>query len=369
MVASSDCSVSHEEEEEENETSDEELETWRPGMSAYCTFVLGGTFRAAHVIVVEPGVTQTVVAAPLDCTIAASGGFLAADGVCERGDQQSFQCSCIGSSDTCKVVFHTVSSEALLMNSLPECCDFGTDGGKRARPTTRSVVTTYYGKAEEKSYRIQTCSGDAVETKFYDEVRIADNSAAFLSNSVLLIPDFLTRAECQMLIDVAEQHMDAASVEVKPLNRLPTCDLGVDADAFVASVLQDRVLPFFEQELPHVAEKLFGRAVGLKGMEFSFSPNEPAVNRYITGGEFMVHHDAYSVTVNVLLSEPECFVGGGTAFWPQHQAEKTDTCTCAPVLVRPRRGTAVIFNGEVEHSGRQVESGIRHLFVASFHLS
>jgi len=170
-----------------------------------------------------------------------------------------------------------------------------------------------------------------------------------------------------MLVAAAEGRITGLAGKEQPLWRLPVGDLGAQAAQLSAKILHDRVLPFFEQHLPHVAQELFGRASELADLSFSFSPSEPAVNRYMTGGEFLVHHDAYSVTVNVLLSEPGSFVGGGTAFWSQDQA--VISSAGPSVLLRPRQGTAAIFNGNVEHAGRPVESGIRHLYVASFHLS
>ena len=64
--------------------------------------------------------------------------------------------------------------------------------------------------------------------------------------------------------------------------------------------------------------------------------------------------------MNVLLSEPKAFRGGGTAFWPRDAHDA--------VLLRPRQGSALLFNGHVTHAGRAVAKGIRHTFVASFSL-
>mmetsp|Transcript_158831 Transcript_158831/g.509218 ORF Transcript_158831/g.509218 Transcript_158831/m.509218 type:complete len:182 (-) Transcript_158831:13-558(-) len=172
-------------------------------------------------------------------------------------------------------------------------------------------------------------------------------------------------------IRIASEAFALASLEtpeVDPgLQRLQVCYLSSEAQELSRSILHDRVLPFLEKQLPCVAEGLFGQASGLGDMAFSFSPKEPAVNRYEVGGEFKVHCDAYSVTVNVLLSDPGDFIGGGTAFWPQDVAGTEDDGD-EMLLLRPRQGTGVLFNGSVMHSGRQVESGLRHLYVASFHL-
>ena len=51
------------------------------------------------------------------------------------------------------------------------------------------------------------------------------------------------------------------------------------------------VLPFLEQHLPAFAQESFGKSSGLRDMDFEFSPLEPAVNRYETGGK--VQEDAF----------------------------------------------------------------------------
>jgi predicted 2-oxoglutarate/Fe(II)-dependent dioxygenase YbiX len=93
---------------------------------------------------------------------------------------------------------------------------------------------------------------------------------------------------------------------------------------------------------------------------------EPAVNRYDVGGFFQPHQDEFSLTVNILLSDPNAFTGGGTAFYAQNNAHtKDDTPT---IRIEPQQGTAVVFNGEVWHEGLPVKTGVRHLYVASFDL-
>ena len=37
-------------------------------------------------------------------------------------------------------------------------------------------------------------------------------------------------------------------------------------------------------------------------------------------------------------------------------------------VLRPRQGSALLFNGHVSHAGRAVAQGIRHGYVASFSL-
>ena len=62
------------------------------------------------------------------------------------------------------------------------------------------------------------------------------------------------------------------------------------------------------------------------------------------------------------------FEGGGTSFWH----ESIDRGDAEPdhnmIHINPPRGTAVLFHGNVQHAGRNVLSGIWHLYVASFSL-
>lgn len=215
----------------------------------------------------------------------------------------------------------------------------------------------------------------------YEEVKLDSFSSPFVHNSILMVPDMLTSEECASLMQTVDSHLEAGGAwrgqdeaylpgteadKEAALKRVWISDLEEDTQEFTASIITDRVLPIFEQQLPDVAIELFGRSSDLAEMEFTFSPGEPAINRYTKGGEFKRHRDRFSLTVYVTLSEESAYVGGGTAFWAQDpESEDSDEHTA---VVRASQGGAVIFNGDVQHSGLPVESGIRHLFVASFHL-
>eukprot|EP00931_Biecheleriopsis_adriatica_P098130 TRINITY_DN72021_c0_g1_i1.p1 TRINITY_DN72021_c0_g1~~TRINITY_DN72021_c0_g1_i1.p1 ORF type:complete len:252 (-),score=40.23 TRINITY_DN72021_c0_g1_i1:21-776(-) len=218
------------------------------------------------------------------------------------------------------------------------------------------------------------------EARCFEEVRLNGLSTPFLHNSVIFVPDMMTVEECNALIDAVDSHLDSGGAWIPQdkaydcsdeskevaLNRVRTSDLGVKAEEMISSLITERVLPFFEQQLPDVALELFGQSSDLAELEFSFSPGEPAINRYTKGGEFRPHRDRYSITVYVTLSEESSYSGSGTAFWPQ-DAESEESPEPA-VTIRPSQGGAVIFNGDVLHAGLPVESGVRHLFVSSFHL-
>lgn len=360
---------------------------WKPGMVAYCSLVARGVARAAKVLVVKSEYCQTVVAAPALCALVHSGLWA------ERHDvlvQPIYQCACSDAGASCSVVFHSIDTRALFAAALPLAVEFRTLDDDHSEPTGESVLAVFYGEAGEQSDLIQTLSAIS-DGKCYYEVRLADGSFPFLRNSVLLVPDLLTKEQCHILMDAADHHIEAvangslendcdetpnlyvprkrpawlALADSQSRHRLCVSKLGSQVEALSSTILLDRLLPFFEQHLPEVAQALFGQNSGLKEMRFSFSPGEPAVNRYTEGGEFRIHTDKLSVTLNVLLSEPGAFLGGGTAFWSQDNAAHDLN---QAVLLKPRQGTGVVFNGDVRHSGGVVESGTRHLYVASFHL-
>lgn len=215
----------------------------------------------------------------------------------------------------------------------------------------------------------------------YEEVKLATDTKPFLKNSVILVHDVASSDECTALVNAfdeyiagngpwlaQEQECVCPSGDAEPaLKRVRICDLGASVQELASKLLQERVLNSVEQHLPTVAEQLFGQSADLKQMSLSFSSGEPAINRYTQGGEFKRHRDHFSMTVYVTLSAEDAYLGGGTGFWPQDDESEEKSEPVA--VVRARQGTAVLFNGDVEHAGMPVESGVRHLFVASFHLS
>eukprot|EP00931_Biecheleriopsis_adriatica_P047639 TRINITY_DN27478_c0_g1_i1.p1 TRINITY_DN27478_c0_g1~~TRINITY_DN27478_c0_g1_i1.p1 ORF type:complete len:368 (-),score=68.67 TRINITY_DN27478_c0_g1_i1:72-1175(-) len=339
----------------------------RTGTLGYCRFVVRGVAKTAQVRAVEVGLRQTVVAAPVECAVGASGAWADADELEHLG----FTCACTEAGSTCRVVFHSVDSDEVSHEEPSSGTFFRFEAcGRHLQPTTRSLLSAYHGVAQERAKRIQAEGGSSWSAEGCFEVRIAESSSLFVKNSVILIPDLLTQEECSLLKESAERQSSqvADSCSGNFLQRISVRDLEPEVQELSTLALKLRVLPFFEHHLPEVARGLFGRSSGLKEMDFKYHSLEPAVNRYRTGGEFQVHTDDFSVTVNVLLSDLEDFTGSGTAFWP------SDT-TCAeagnvdPLILHPRKGTAIIFNGNVVHCGKAVESGLRHVYVASFNLS
>jgi hypothetical protein len=149
------------------------------------------------------------------------------------------------------------------------------------------------------------------------------------------------------------------------------------ADAVCEAILL-RVFDLISTELQAVASLQFGLGTDscqttlaelYAADELQWAAREPAVNVYSRGGEFRPHKDHQSLTVLVPLSSPEDFEGGGTGFWsPELETGRTvDAQVDAPaVVLRPARGTAMLFGGDVTHGGMQLLAGSRVVFVASF---
>mmetsp|Transcript_23618 Transcript_23618/g.26933 ORF Transcript_23618/g.26933 Transcript_23618/m.26933 type:complete len:81 (+) Transcript_23618:548-790(+) len=71
------------------------------------------------------------------------------------------------------------------------------------------------------------------------------------------------------------------------------------------------------------------------------------------------------MTILIPLSSNDAFGGGGTAFWSQDSrgGHRIDPPS---IVMKPERGTAMLFVGHVTHAGLPVDWGERQVFVASF---
>ena len=198
----------------------------------------------------------------------------------------------------------------------------------------------------------------------------ADESEPPLHNTILMIPGVFSSAECSLLIDETDKLLcenyrkDTYGDEsVSPsTRRVSVCDMSTKARNLSHAVLKERVLPALEHQHPELLRRLL--LANWRDFGFDWASDEPTVNKYIVGGEFEPHEDGYLLTVIILLSPEDSFEGGGTSFFSTSDAENADK-----VVVRPPRGMAVCFNGDVTHGGSPVTSGTRYLYVASFDLS
>ena len=228
----------------------------------------------------------------------------------------------------------------------------------------------------------------------HDEVRLAPRSQLVARNSIVLVPNLVSHTECVALVCEVDSRYDEAwhrPEGVTPLERYPIGTLSELAQATFETILRERLLPFISAELPAVEAAIrarsqvseASRSKPLCGLDFKYSDNEPAINRYSEGGQFDAHTDNHALTINVLLdADVDAFRGGGTEFWREHASASaicgddsgapSDASQNEPrgavVRVEPTAGVGVVFNGSVRHCGRVVTRGVRHLLVASFNI-
>ena len=224
-------------------------------------------------------------------------------------------------------------------------------------------------------------------------------------DSVLVLPDVGAAAECEAVARACAPALDGGQSLVRlpnaaaaalaaeaedafawepdagaPLSRLPP-----EADGLCGAILR-RALARVDEALAPVAVSQFGtaRVADLYDAgELEFSEREPAVNVYGEGGEFHPHCDHQGLTVLVPLSEGHG--GGGTGFWardadpPEGSEEAWDddddreeaevarrSAEPPATVLRPARGSALLFSGDVLHAGLPVARGSRVMLVASF---
>ena len=226
--------------------------------------------------------------------------------------------------------------------------------------------------------------------------------------SVIVLPGIATHAECKTLSDAAsllvrEAHHASAADAASPLPtmvRLPAVRPGTrsasppfadpcstaaltDSEDVLSHALFARVLRRLDGQFPTLVSSLFGDG-SLGGMhaadELAFSVNnglsEPAVNVYGKGGLFNVHSDGEALTVLIALSDPAEFAGGGTGFWAPprwrsrwsdfHEGTSDEMLEAPRLVLRPPRGSVLLFGGCVQHAGMAVDSGTRCMLVGSF---
>eukprot|EP00908_Phaeocystis_cordata_P020731 Transcript_32388.p1 GENE.Transcript_32388~~Transcript_32388.p1 ORF type:complete len:365 (+),score=129.85 Transcript_32388:150-1244(+) len=172
-------------------------------------------------------------------------------------------------------------------------------------------------------------------------------AATALANgeSVLLVPDVASSAECDAIVQACLPALD----DGQSLIRLPSiaaaelaaaageqdafagdpgadaslCRLPAEADSICTAILR-RVFATIDEQLPHVAVSQFGTArlsELVAAGELEFAAREPAVNVYSAGGNFPPHEDHQGLTVLVPLSDHG---GGGTGFWVGEREEEEE---------------------------------------------
>jgi hypothetical protein len=213
-------------------------------------------------------------------------------------------------------------------------------------------------------------------------VAIGPNSAPLTHNSVLVVPAVLTHTECDQLVRAADRWLDSGAEdegclrggdEQEPLRRVRVSRMDASARALVERVLKGQVLPLLEAELPAAAQALFGDGAPLCEMAIRFAAAEPVVSRYTAGGALFPHEDLEALTVLIPLSSHGAYEGGGTAFWadgcarhPDGHPECGTPVELPSCVLKPPRGSAMLYGGDLLHAAAEVTSGVRHICVCSF---
>ena len=205
------------------------------------------------------------------------------------------------------------------------------------------------------------------------------DSLPIVHNSILLLPELVSDHEAQLLAKIADtspRYIDNDGYFAN-MSRVRVCDMKLHGQQLVTQIIH-RVLEFLVAVLPATTLKLFNDCTSnanLAAKQFTFSDDEPSVNIYTLGGEFGTHNDGHELTVNVHLDPPSSFTGGGTDFFAKPgeqgcadrpQSERRESTS--QVWIQPPQGMVALFNGKLQHRGRVVQSGIRHILVASFTL-
>lgn len=219
--------------------------------------------------------------------------------------------------------------------------------------------------------------------------------------AVLCIPGVASTDECRRLFDAGLAACEGRGPAARGRSRFSVSDptaFGSDVVLSCDEILL-RVLDYLDENVPSVYETLFVpgeewlsnqplnaqleqptippvqhlteicdslRELYMMG-ELEWSEGEPAINIYNSGGYFGCHKDHLALTVLIPLTSPGGdFTGGGTGFWAGNREVDENPQRPPDVTLKPPAGSALVFGGDVTHSGMPVDEGYRSCFVCSF---
>lgn len=217
----------------------------------------------------------------------------------------------------------------------------------------------------------------------------------FLSNTVIIVPNLLTKEECELLVRDADRIINEnRHPGVKTEKWAQFFRFEDDSKVIMDRMLREHVLTFIRLRLPNVAEELFqwrsrSRTPVLslpasmqgepnkiaksaskpkptpKGKPMDFYWDDPVVIKYTAGNRLAPHQDMRELTIVIPLQTS--LRGGGTKFWLEGTSpENADTN--GGILINPPSGSGVIFNGDMTHSGSSVLAGTRFVLMTSINL-
>ncbi|KAL3939285.1 MAG: hypothetical protein SGBAC_005965 [Bacillariaceae sp.] len=267
-------------------------------------------------------------------------------------------------------------------------------------PPIYSIAKRFY-KCQTKTlyfYRIHWLDSEAQEVSKEDEIPLGESIAE--GECVLAIPNVVSTDECQLLFQAALQARDRRdTAAARGRSRFSVSDPNNFANPNIVLTCEEvllRAIDYLEEASPSIYETLFAPGPnwcewqplnaqleqpstppddevfdGLRELyvmsQLEWSEGEPAINVYEKQGYFGCHKDHLALTVLVPLLNPgESFSGGGTGFWAGNRDTSENPGTPPTMVLKPPAGTALVFGGDVTHSGMPVEQGLRSVLVCSF---
>ena len=166
-----------------------------------------------------------------------------------------------------------------------------------------------------------------------------------LQDEVYIIEDFLTEQECDSLIKFSEeQGYEKAKVNLDGKQVLMTMvrnnERFLDLNVNRAEDLWERLKSFHPEQLGN------SKAIGLNEMFRFYKCTENQRFKRHRDGSFERNDTEFSAyTFMIYLNEN--FTGGETTF--------------NELIIRPEKGTALVFRHELKHEGKAIHTGIKYV--------
>jgi predicted 2-oxoglutarate/Fe(II)-dependent dioxygenase YbiX len=181
-----------------------------------------------------------------------------------------------------------------------------------------------------------------------------------------VIPEFLSPAQCQALIDRGEANgFRSANTDYPPSYR--NNERWVVDDAALARTMGERLSA--QWQLAGLGQQ-HGESIG--GWRFDSVNERFRFCRYQADQAFHIHQDGVHqrgpmfqsrLTFMIYLTDGDDFEGGDTLFFAGGPGTAVDGQSQPPVVarVRPRRGSLILFEHHLWHAGATVTKGIKHI--------
>jgi WD40 repeat protein len=182
----------------------------------------------------------------------------------------------------------------------------------------------------------------------------------------LVVPEFLSRQECQHFIDLGERSGFATAATDYPPSYRNNERLVMD-DASLAGWMLERMQA-------HAPKTFALQENQTKPQDWTLdSVNERfRFCRYRPGQQFNIHQDGVHhrgdalrscLTFMIYLTDGDDFEGGDTLFFRSGPAAHgtQDRQPCVVARVRPRAGSLILFDHAIWHAGATVTAGVKHI--------